>query len=108
MKALGTGGTASSWRDFEVVNLPSGRPTLYFHGKAAEIAAKLGVERVALSLTHTKDERVVYMPTPRHASGIRFQSTPAPPCHQNRVRKFHSRDRLPRPNWPAGIFHTMP
>jgi len=26
-----------AWRDFEVVNLPSGRPTLSFHGKAAEV-----------------------------------------------------------------------
>jgi len=45
-----------AWRDFEVVNLPSGRPTLNFHGKAAEIAGKLGVQRVALSLTHTKEQ----------------------------------------------------
>jgi holo-[acyl-carrier protein] synthase len=57
MKALGTGWTGGiGWRDFEVVNLPSGRPTLEFHGRAAEIAAKLGVRHVALSLTHTKEQ----------------------------------------------------
>src|ERR1700736_4658774 len=56
MKALGTGWHGVAWRDFEVVNLPSGRPTLNFHGKAAEIAGKLGVQRVALSLTHTKEQ----------------------------------------------------
>ncbi len=56
MKALGTGWHGVAWRDFEVVNLPSGRPTLDFHGKAAEIAGKLGVERVALSITHTKEQ----------------------------------------------------
>ena len=57
MKALGTGWTGGvSWRDFEVVNLPSGRPTLTFHGRAAEIAATLGVRHVALSLTHTKEQ----------------------------------------------------
>ena len=57
MKALGTGWTGGiSWRDFEVVNLPSGRPTLNFHGRAAEVAAKLGVRHVALSLTHTKEQ----------------------------------------------------
>jgi holo-[acyl-carrier protein] synthase len=55
MKALGTGWRGVAWRDFEVVNLPSGRPTLNFHGKAAEIAGKLGVQRVALSITHTKE-----------------------------------------------------
>lgn len=57
MKALGTGWHGGiTWRDFEVVNLPSGRPTLNFHGRAAEVAAKLGVRHVALSLTHTKEQ----------------------------------------------------
>ena len=56
MKALGTGWHGVAWRDFEVVNLPSGRPTLNFHGRAAEVAAKLGVQRVALSITHTKEQ----------------------------------------------------
>ena len=54
MKALGTGWRGGlGWRDLEVVNLRSGRPTLQFHGKAAEMAAKLGVRNVSLSLTHT-------------------------------------------------------
>jgi holo-[acyl-carrier protein] synthase len=54
MKALGTGWRGGvGWRDFEVTNLPSGRPTLQFHGKAAEFAHKLGVQNIALSITHT-------------------------------------------------------
>lgn len=54
MKALGTGWRGGvRWRDFEVTNLPSGRPTLQFHGKAAEYAQKLGVENISLSITHT-------------------------------------------------------
>lgn len=57
MKALGTGWRGGiAWKDFEVANLPSGRPTLRFHGKATEIAAKLGVTEVALSITHTQDQ----------------------------------------------------
>jgi holo-[acyl-carrier protein] synthase len=57
MKALGTGWTGGiAWRDFEVANLPSGRPTLRFHGKAAQIAEKMGVRNVALSLTHTREQ----------------------------------------------------
>lgn len=57
MKALGTGWRGGiTWKDFEVANLPSGRPTLRFRGKAAEIAARLGVEHVALSITHTKEQ----------------------------------------------------
>ncbi len=54
MKALGTGWRGGiAWRDFEVTNLKSGRPTLAFHGKAAEIAEKMGVRNIALSMTHT-------------------------------------------------------
>ena len=53
-KALGTGiSFGVSWLEFEVVRQLSGRPTLRFHGRAAQIAARLGVARAALSLTHT-------------------------------------------------------
>ena len=54
MKALGTGWRGGlGWQDLEVINLPSGRPTLQFHRRAAEIAEKLGAVNVALSITHT-------------------------------------------------------
>jgi holo-[acyl-carrier protein] synthase len=57
MKALGTGWRGGlGWRDLEVSNLPSGRPTLRFHGKAAEIAEKLGVRNISLSMTHTVEQ----------------------------------------------------
>lgn len=56
MKAIGTGWKRGvSWRDFEVVNLPSGRPTLRLHGVASEIAQQLGVRQISLSLTHTAE-----------------------------------------------------
>jgi holo-[acyl-carrier protein] synthase len=38
MKAIGTGWRRGvRWQDFEVANLPSGKPTLRFHGQAAQI-----------------------------------------------------------------------
>ena len=56
MKAIGTGWSYGvRWQDFEVANLPSGKPTLRFHGKAAQIADKLGVRNVSLSITHTAE-----------------------------------------------------
>ncbi len=56
MKALGTGWKRGvRWRDFEVVNLPSGKPTLKLHGVAEDYATRMGVTSIALSLTHTKD-----------------------------------------------------
>lgn len=57
MKAIGTGWKRGvRWQDFEVRNLPSGRPTLRFHGVAEKIANDLGVRNIALSLTHTAEQ----------------------------------------------------
>jgi holo-[acyl-carrier protein] synthase len=54
MKAVGTGWKRGvRWRDFEVTNLPSGRPTLQLHGEAGKFAESLGVRNIALSMTHT-------------------------------------------------------
>ena len=59
MKALGTGWNHGlRWRDCEVARLPGGRPTIQFHGKAAEFAAKLGVRNAALSLSHTQEQAI--------------------------------------------------
>ncbi|MGA8154340.1 MAG: holo-[acyl-carrier-protein] synthase [Terriglobales bacterium] len=59
MKAIGTGWNHGvAWRDVEVSREPGGRPTLTFHGKAAEFAAKLGARHVALSLTHTAEHAI--------------------------------------------------
>lgn len=54
MKAIGTGWRRGvRWQDFEVTNLPTGQPTLDFHGAAASFASAMGVRHVALSMTHT-------------------------------------------------------
>jgi holo-[acyl-carrier protein] synthase len=59
MKALGTGWNYGvRWRDCEVVRMPGGRPTIAFHGKAAEFAAKLGTKHAALSLSHTAEQAI--------------------------------------------------
>ncbi len=53
MKALGTGWNAAvSWRAIEVVNLPSGQPTLRLSGAALERARALGATETLVSLTH--------------------------------------------------------
>jgi holo-[acyl-carrier protein] synthase len=55
-KALGTGITHGvNWLEIEVAREPGGRPTLQFHGRAAEFAARLGARRAALSITHTTE-----------------------------------------------------
>ena len=53
-KALGTGiSYGVTWLEIEVTREPSGRPGLKFHGRAEQIAFRLGVTNAALSLTHT-------------------------------------------------------
>lgn len=56
MKAIATGWKRGvTWHDFEVINLPSGRPTLRLSGAAARIAEALKVRTISLSLTHTAE-----------------------------------------------------
>jgi len=55
-KALGTGiSRGLSWKEFEVRREASGRPTLHLSGRAAELAEAMGVRRVQLSLTHSRE-----------------------------------------------------
>jgi holo-[acyl-carrier protein] synthase len=55
LKALGTGWRDGiAWTDIEVVREPSGRPGIRLHGRAARIAAELGIAGWHLSLTHTQ------------------------------------------------------
>ncbi|HTZ99256.1 MAG TPA: holo-ACP synthase [Candidatus Aquilonibacter sp.] len=54
MKALGTGWSQCvRWRDIEVTREPSGKPTLRLEGAAAEIARRLGVKNISLTITHS-------------------------------------------------------
>ena len=54
-KALGTGiNLGVGWTSIEVGHAPGGRPILRLSGRAAQIAEKLGVKRISLSLTHTE------------------------------------------------------
>ena len=56
MKAIGTGWNHGvTWRDVEICRQPGRRPTIAFHGKAAEFAAKLGAVHIALSLSHIRE-----------------------------------------------------
>ncbi|HWW50340.1 MAG TPA: holo-ACP synthase [Verrucomicrobiae bacterium] len=54
MKALGTGWRHGvRWRDIEVANAPGGKPGLELAGVAREVAVRLGVKTISLSITHS-------------------------------------------------------
>lgn len=55
-KALGTGiSRGVTWREFEVLRLPGQRPTLHLSGRAALIAGRLGIKRLSLSVSHSRE-----------------------------------------------------
>jgi len=54
-KVLGLGVRGIGWRDIEVERLPTGQPAVRLHGRAAERAQQLGMDRIALSITHESD-----------------------------------------------------
>jgi len=59
MKALGTGWDHGiRWVDVEVVSQPKSRPSLRFHGRAADRAASLDCRSISLSLSHTRQMAV--------------------------------------------------
>jgi holo-[acyl-carrier protein] synthase len=54
-KALGTGiSHGVNWREFEVQRQRSGKPDLHLSGRAAQIAERLGIRRVSLSVSHSR------------------------------------------------------
>jgi holo-[acyl-carrier protein] synthase len=54
MKALGTGWAHGvRWVDIEVVRERGGKPTLKLSGASLEIAGRLGVKNIALTITHS-------------------------------------------------------
>ena len=57
-KVLGLGVRGIGWRDIEIERLPTGQPSVRLHGRAADRAEQLGMERIAVSITHESDYAV--------------------------------------------------
>ncbi len=57
-KVLGLGVRGIGWRDIEIERLPTGQPAVRLHGRAAARAEQLGMDRIALSITHESDYAV--------------------------------------------------
>ena len=55
MKALGTGVRGIPWKSIEVTRKRGGPPEITLHGQARARADKMGVTRIALSLSHSKE-----------------------------------------------------
>ena len=61
LKALGTGWRKGiSWRDIEVLNGTGGRPTVTLQGGTREIAERMGILCVLVSISHCRSHATAY------------------------------------------------
>ena len=74
-KVLGLGIRGIGWRDIEVERLPTGQPSVRLWGRAAARAEQLGMERIALSISH-EDEYAVAIAFGVRTTGGRYVFPP--------------------------------
>ena len=61
MKALGTGTRGVRWQDIEVVRERGQAPTIRLRGNALARAERLGIEHLAVSLSHSEQYAVAFV-----------------------------------------------
>jgi holo-[acyl-carrier protein] synthase len=70
LKALGTGWRGGiRWTDVEILPGPLGRPEVTLSGVSAELAARLGIGRILVSISHTREYAIA------SAIGVAGEST---------------------------------
>jgi holo-[acyl-carrier-protein] synthase len=57
-KVLGLGVRGVGWTEIEIQRLPTGQPAVRLHGRAARRASQLGMDRVAVSISHEAEYAV--------------------------------------------------
>ena len=68
-KVLGLGVRGIGWQDIEIERLPTGQPAVRLHGRAADRAGQLGMDRIAISISHESDYAVAIAFGVRTAGG---------------------------------------
>lgn len=59
LKAFGGGWSRSlPWKDVEIINDKNGKPNIRLHGEAKRIYDKKSIEKIAVSMSHTKNYAV--------------------------------------------------
>jgi holo-[acyl-carrier protein] synthase len=61
MKALGTGAGGVNWRDIEILSNNDGVPLIQLHGRACEKAKEVGIVKLSVSLSHSKEYAVAFV-----------------------------------------------
>ena len=68
-KVLGLGVRGVGWTEIEIQRLPTGQPSVRLHGRAARRAEQLGMDRIAVSISHEADYAVAIAFGVRTAGG---------------------------------------
>jgi len=68
-KVLGLGVRGVGWREIEIVRLPTGQPTVRLHDRALARAQQLGMDRIAVSISHEREYAVAIAYGLRTAGG---------------------------------------
>ena len=59
LKVLGTGWTNGiAWDEIEILNEPSGRPTVHLHGKCRELADAMHLANILISISHIETHAI--------------------------------------------------
>ena len=61
MKALGTGIRGVRWRDIEVVRRRGRAPSIKLHGTALARAERMGIDNLALAISHSESYAVAFV-----------------------------------------------
>src|SRR3954454_8446369 len=68
-KVLGLGVRGIGWTEIEIERMPTGAPAVRLHGRAEQRAGQLGMERIAVSISHESDYAVAIAFGVRTAGG---------------------------------------
>jgi holo-[acyl-carrier protein] synthase len=68
-KVLGLGVRGVGWTEIEIQRLPTGQPSVRLHGRAEQRAEQLGMERIAVSISHEAEYAVAIAFGVRTAGG---------------------------------------
>ena len=103
-KVLGLGVRGIGWRDIEIERMPTGQPAVRLHGRAAGRAEQLGMDRIAVSITHESDYAVAIAFGVRTAGGRYVFPPDIEDRLDERERRILARiERLRTTTDPAGL-----
>jgi len=68
-KVLGLGVRGVGWTEIEIQRLPTGQPAVRLHGRARQRAGQLGMDRIAVSISHEAEYAVAIAFGVRSAGG---------------------------------------